>query len=87
MVLILSPEQRDDPLKIEHVVTMRAVSSESSGSTQPSKGDVEGKDGVFDAIRGNPVAFSWCIYAIFVMVTSAYTNSISGSVLGIPQFR
>ncbi|KAK5045093.1 hypothetical protein LTR84_010241 [Exophiala bonariae] len=81
------PGQRDDTVKVEPVVTLRTIRSDSSGLSGPSKGDVEGVVGVFDAVRKNPVAFSWSIYAIFVMVTSAYTNSISGSVLGIPQFR
>lgn len=38
-------------------------------------------------VRTNLRAVAWCIYAIWVMVASAYTNTASGSILGIPRFR
>jgi SP family general alpha glucoside:H+ symporter-like MFS transporter len=68
------------------VLALRATDSDLGEPSQHSEDDPE-ENNLLDAVREHPVAFAWSIYAIFVMVTSAYTNSISNSVLGIPQFR
>lgn len=86
MVSTVTKDATGDTPKIDYVLALRATGSHLSESSKRSKDDPEG-DSLLGAVREHPVAFAWSIYAIFVMVTSAYTNSISNSVLGIPQFR
>jgi hypothetical protein len=42
---------------------------------------------VIRAVRTRPKAVGWCIFAMFILVVSSYTNTAGNSVLGIPQFR
>lgn len=44
-------------------------------------------DTVIRAVRKRPKAVGWCIFAMFILVVSSYTNIAGNSVLGIPQFR
>ncbi|EXJ80931.1 hypothetical protein A1O3_07219 [Capronia epimyces CBS 606.96] len=39
------------------------------------------------AVRDHPPAFLWCMYIVWVMLSSNYTNTAGSSVLGIPRFR
>lgn len=39
------------------------------------------------AIRNNPWAFAWCIFAVWTTLLVSYENQASGTILGIPQFR
>ncbi|TEA19121.1 Alpha-glucosides permease MPH3 [Colletotrichum sidae] len=39
------------------------------------------------AIKSQPWAFVWCLYAIYVLVLTSFDNQAGGSVLGIRQFR
>ncbi|CCF33005.1 MFS hexose transporter [Colletotrichum higginsianum] len=42
---------------------------------------------VFQAIRTQPWAFAWCLYAIYVLILTSFDNQAGGTVIGIPQFR
>ena len=59
------------------------LSKSSSESTERPKRD----EAVFQCVRSHPIVVTWCIYTIWVMIASAFTNAAGGSVLGIPQFR
>ena len=39
------------------------------------------------ALRRNPWASGWCIFAVWTVLLVSYENNASGSVLGIPAFR
>ncbi|KAK7418467.1 hypothetical protein QQX98_003959 [Neonectria punicea] len=39
------------------------------------------------AIRKRPMAFLWCVYAIYVLILTSFDNQAGGIVIGIPQFR
>jgi SP family general alpha glucoside:H+ symporter-like MFS transporter len=41
----------------------------------------------WQAIRRNPWAFAWCLFAVWVTLLVSYENQAAGTVLGIPQFR
>ncbi|KAK0374078.1 MFS hexose transporter [Colletotrichum melonis] len=42
---------------------------------------------VLQAIKNQPWAFVWCIYAIYVLILTSFDNQAGGTVIGIPQFR
>ncbi|PVH69734.1 general substrate transporter [Cadophora sp. DSE1049] len=39
------------------------------------------------AIKQNPWAFAWCMYAVWMTIVVSFENQASGIVIGIPQFR
>ncbi|KAF9878323.1 MFS hexose transporter [Colletotrichum karsti] len=39
------------------------------------------------AIKNQPWAFAWCLYAIYVLVLTSFDNQAGGSILGIREFR
>jgi len=39
------------------------------------------------AIRQNPWAFAWCMFAVWLTMLVSFENQASGIVIGIPQFR
>jgi hypothetical protein len=39
------------------------------------------------AIRRNPMAFAWCMYAVWTVLLVSFENQASGNILGIPEFR
>ena len=39
------------------------------------------------AIRRNPWAFAWCLYAVWTVLLVSYENQASGIVISIPEFR
>jgi hypothetical protein len=41
----------------------------------------------WQAIRRNPWAFLWCLYAVWTVLLVSFENQASGNILGIPQFR
>jgi MFS transporter, SP family, general alpha glucoside:H+ symporter len=41
----------------------------------------------WQAIKKNPTAFFWCLFAIWTTILVSFENQASGIVLGIPQFR
>jgi hypothetical protein len=41
----------------------------------------------WQAIRCNPWAFAWCLYAVWTILLVSFENQASGNILGIPQFR
>ena len=84
MTSIVPKDAAGDTPKLDYVLAPRATESDPSESNKQSKDNPE-ENNLLDALREHPVAFAWSIYAIFVMVASAYTNSISDSVLGIPE--
>lgn len=45
------------------------------------------EDGKWQAIRRNPYAFAWCMFAVWITLLVSYENQAAGTVLGIPQFR
>ncbi|WYZ43296.1 hypothetical protein EsH8_VI_000995 [Colletotrichum jinshuiense] len=45
------------------------------------------QESVFQAIKNQPWAFAWCIYAIYVLILTSFDNQAGGTVIGIPQFR
>ncbi|KAJ2890440.1 MFS hexose transporter [Zalerion maritima] len=45
------------------------------------------KETPLEAIRNQPWAFAWCVYAIWVLVLTSFDNQAGGTVIGIPQFR
>ncbi|TQN70385.1 Maltose permease MAL31, partial [Colletotrichum shisoi] len=45
------------------------------------------KQTVFQAIRTQPWAFAWCLYAIYVLILTSFDTQAGGTVIGIPQFR
>lgn len=40
-----------------------------------------------EAIRRQPLAFAWCIFAVWTTLLVSFENQASGTVIGIPQFR
>jgi len=49
--------------------------------------DAKESNTYFQAIRDHPGAFMWCMYIVWVMLSSNYINTAGSSVLGIPRFR
>lgn len=41
----------------------------------------------WQAVKNQPLAFFWCIYAVWVCLLVSFENQASGSVISIPQFR
>ncbi|KAK9427990.1 general substrate transporter [Lipomyces doorenjongii] len=41
----------------------------------------------WQAIRQNPLAFAWCLFAIWTILLVSFENQASGNILGIPEFR
>lgn len=41
----------------------------------------------WQAIRHNPWAFVWCMYAVWTVLLVSFENQASGNILGIPEFR
>jgi MFS transporter, SP family, general alpha glucoside:H+ symporter len=39
------------------------------------------------AIRRNPWAFAWCLYAVWTVLLISFEGQAAGNVLGIPEFR
>lgn len=39
------------------------------------------------AIRTNPWAFAWCLFAIWVTLLATFDDQASYAILGIPEFR
>ncbi|KAF0318188.1 MFS hexose transporter [Colletotrichum asianum] len=39
------------------------------------------------AIKNQPWAFLWCVYAIYVLILTSFDNQAGGSILSIPEFR
>jgi MFS transporter, SP family, general alpha glucoside:H+ symporter len=39
------------------------------------------------AIRSNPWAFAWCLFAVWTTLLVSFENQASGIIIGIPQFR
>ncbi|KAI8210430.1 Maltose permease MAL61 [Colletotrichum sp. SAR 10_76] len=39
------------------------------------------------AIKNQPWAFLWCVYAIYVLILTSFDNQAGGSILSIPKFR
>ena len=39
------------------------------------------------AIKQNPWAFAWCMFAVWLTLLVSFENQASGIVIGIPQFR
>ncbi|KAH7120707.1 putative maltose permease [Dactylonectria macrodidyma] len=47
----------------------------------------EHEESKLEALRRHPRACAWCMYALVVVVLTAFESSASGSILGIPEFR
>lgn len=45
------------------------------------------KDTKWQAIRRNPWAFAWCLFAVWTVLLVSFENQASGNILGIPEFR
>jgi SP family general alpha glucoside:H+ symporter-like MFS transporter len=45
------------------------------------------QDGKWQAIKKNPWAFAWCLFAVWTVLLVSFENQASGNILGIPQFR
>jgi MFS transporter, SP family, general alpha glucoside:H+ symporter len=45
------------------------------------------KTGKWQAIRQNPWAFAWCMFAVWTVLLVSFENQASGNILGIPEFR
>lgn len=43
--------------------------------------------GKWQAIRRNPRAFAWCLFAVWTILLVSFENQASGNILGIPEFR
>lgn len=41
----------------------------------------------WQAIKGNPKAFFWCLYAVWTVLLVSYETQASGIVISIPKFR
>lgn len=39
------------------------------------------------AIKKNPKAFAWCLFAVWTVLLVSFENQASGNILGIPEFR
>lgn len=79
------PAQGPAEKKLDAILTIEARLSETSHL--PFKHTKKNDETVLQCIRNRPMVLIWCVYAIWVMVASAFTNSASSSILGIPQFR
>lgn len=87
MTTVPSKGDTGNMAKFDQVHTLRVADSNLSELVPQPHDDAKDDNRLLSAIREQPLTFGWSIYTILVMVTSAYTNSISNSVLGIPQFR
>lgn len=67
--------------------TMIEAVNEPSIRSENSSNEVRKDDTYLQAIRDHPGAFMWCMYIVWVMLSSNYINTAGGSVLGIPRFR
>ncbi|KAK5057537.1 hypothetical protein LTR84_011537 [Exophiala bonariae] len=67
--------------------TVIEVETEPSIRSQNSAHDAIKDETYLQAIRSHPGAFMWCLYMVWVMLSSNYINTAGGSVLGIPRFR
>ncbi|EEU39712.1 uncharacterized protein NECHADRAFT_43378 [Fusarium vanettenii 77-13-4] len=47
----------------------------------------EHQPGKWQAIKSNPRAFAWCLFAAWCTLLVSFENNASGIVIGIPQFR
>lgn len=45
------------------------------------------EESALQAIKKRPMAFLWCVYAIYVLILTSFDNQAGGIVIGIPQFR
>jgi SP family general alpha glucoside:H+ symporter-like MFS transporter len=45
------------------------------------------QEGIIEGIKKRPLAFLWCVYAIWVILLTSFDNQAAGTVLGIPAFR
>lgn len=41
----------------------------------------------WQAIRANPYAFGWCLFAVWVTILVSFENQAASTVIGIPEFR
>lgn len=41
----------------------------------------------WQAIKRNPTAFAWCLFAVWTILLASFENQASGNILSIPQFR
>lgn len=75
------------PSKVLKTPTVIAVAAEPSIRSQNSCHDVAKDETYLQAIRAHPGAFMWCMYMVWIMLSSNYINTAGSSVLGIPRFR
>lgn len=75
--------------KVNKISTVIEVGHEPSIRSQDSSdvSDAPKNETYLQAIRAHPRAFMWCMYIVWVMLSSNYINTAGGSVLGIPRFR
>jgi len=61
---------------------------DSSGETAAHLANQEDHEQTrMQAIKQNPWAFAWCMYAVWLTLLVSFENQASGIVIGIPQFR
>ena len=41
----------------------------------------------WQAIKRNPTAFAWCMFAVWTILLASFENQASGNILSSPQFR
>lgn len=39
------------------------------------------------AVQKQPQAFTWCLFAVWILLLVSFENQASGAIIGIPQFR
>src|ERR1700744_357418 len=77
----MDPEKRND-LATSHEEAPGQTEELAHLANAEDHGDTK-----LQAIRRNPWAFAWCLYAVWTVLLVSFENQASGNILGIPEFR
>ncbi|EXJ87938.1 hypothetical protein A1O1_04865 [Capronia coronata CBS 617.96] len=73
--------------KLPNIPTVVEVETESDDERRRVSSDIRKDETYAEAVRKYPRPFLWCMYIVWVMLSSNYINTAGSSVLGIPRFR
>ena len=73
-----------DAEKSAHLAHEEHIREEALGHLANQEDHETGK---LQAIKRNPWAFAWCLYAVWTVLLVSFENQASGNILGIPEFR
>lgn len=73
--------------KVVDLSTITEVGPEPSLQSEEPPIAIAKEETYLQAVQKHPRAFLWCMYIVWVMLSSNYINTAGNSVLGIPRFR